>query len=876
MSSDKFLFERLYEEFGRRFILDQSIDKEIVENLNSGFPLRDYQIEAFKMFKCYFENHFDFKKIPSAVFFNMATGSGKTLIMAGLILYLFKKGYRNFLFFVHSNNIINKTKDNFLNQQSIKYLFDNKIEIDGKFISIEEVNNFESSNSDTINICFTTIHKLHGDLKIEKENSLTFDHFKDKRIVLIADEAHHGQAKTKNKRISENSNWENTIERILEKNNYNILLEFTATMGFEYNKDVYLKYLHRLLYRYDLKEYVKDGYSKNIEIFRVDGDKKYRMLTAVLINQYRQDVATKHQMKGFKPVILFKAQKEIKESLENHAIFRELIDNLAVKEVLDIKKRSDNKTIKELFEFYEEHSFSLDNLVAKIKINFSEKNCLNVNEESLDKKSITKKDRNELILQQNILNNLESKDNQIRAIFAVHKLNEGWDVLNLFDIVRVESKQAGGGGYKGKVSPSTISEAQLIGRGARYYPFVTNVSQDKFRRKFDEDLEHELRLLEELFFHSFNESKYITELKQALVETGLIDVEIEEKELKLKESFRKTNIFKTGFIYLNEKIRKDYSKTISFEQLGFKDTDFTFQIYSGKGKKSDAMDLRETDISKIKKITKTVKLSDIESHIIKNAISKINFFQFKNINRYFPSLQSINELLGKKEFLPEINIQFVGVQEDLEILSNNQIFSAVYSLLMKISETIKGNLVDYIGSNEFNPKKISNIFYDKRLRLEKNSRRSDGEIGYLSDKDWYVFNANYGTDEEKACVRLIERLINENLNQNFDEIYLIRNELHFRIFNFDDGQAFAPDFVLLLKNNKGDSLIYQIFIEPKGEHLKEVDEWKEKFLLKIEEKFHTTDLGKFVETLKHKVIGLPFYNKQEENKFKDSLFEVLK
>ncbi|MDA0062985.1 DEAD/DEAH box helicase family protein [Brachyspira hyodysenteriae] len=30
--------------------------------------------------------------------FNMATGSGKTLIMASLILYLYEKGYRNFLF----------------------------------------------------------------------------------------------------------------------------------------------------------------------------------------------------------------------------------------------------------------------------------------------------------------------------------------------------------------------------------------------------------------------------------------------------------------------------------------------------------------------------------------------------------------------------------------------------------------------------------------------------------------------------------------------------------------------------------------------------------------------------------------------------------
>jgi len=35
------------------------------------------------------------------------------------------------------------------------------------------------------------------------------------------------------------------------------------------------------------------------------------------------------------------------------------------------------------------------------------------------------------------LNSLETINNEIRAIFAVNMLNEGWDVLNLFDIVRL-------------------------------------------------------------------------------------------------------------------------------------------------------------------------------------------------------------------------------------------------------------------------------------------------------------------------------------------------------------------------------------------------------------------------------------------------------
>ena len=73
----------------------------------------------------------------------MATGSGKTLIMAGLMLYLYEKGFRNFLFFVNSNNIIRKTKDNFLNPQSSKYLFNNKIIVNDKEINIKETDTFD-------------------------------------------------------------------------------------------------------------------------------------------------------------------------------------------------------------------------------------------------------------------------------------------------------------------------------------------------------------------------------------------------------------------------------------------------------------------------------------------------------------------------------------------------------------------------------------------------------------------------------------------------------------------------------------------------------------------------------------------------------------
>ncbi|HCX99395.1 MAG TPA: type III restriction endonuclease subunit R, partial [Bacteroidales bacterium] len=112
------------------------------------------------------------------------------------------------------------------------------------------------------------------------------------------------------------------------------------------------------------------------------------------------------------------------------------------------------------------------------------------------------------------VNSLEERDNPYRIIFTVDMLNEGWDVLNLFDIVRLyETRQSKSGG---KIGSYTIKEAQLIGRGARYCPFIAEEDQERFKRKYDYDLANPNRILETMLYHSKQDSRYITELRQAL------------------------------------------------------------------------------------------------------------------------------------------------------------------------------------------------------------------------------------------------------------------------------------------------------------------------------------------------------------------------
>ena len=142
---------------------------------------------------------------------------------------------------------------------------------------------------------------------------------------------------------------------------------------------------------------------------------------------------------------------------------------------------------------------------------------------------------------------------------------------------------------------------------------------------------------------------------------------------------------------------------------------------------------------------------------------------------------------------------------------------------------------------------------------------------FINSKEWYAYNANFGTIEEKNLTYLIDRKI-EDLYKNFSEVYLIRNEQFFPIYDFEQGRPFYPDFVLFLMNNKEKIETYQIFVEPKGEHIAPKDKWKEDFLKSIKKKYKRTEeipLGEY------NIIGIPFYESKKEKDFELELFESI-
>ena len=852
---EQFLYELLNSVSSMGF-LKKEIPDSVKLNLSPKYELRGYQEEAFaRFFHCH-KNDFPNKSFPLHFLFNMATGSGKTLIMAGLILYLYEQGYRNFLFFVNSTNIIEKTKDNFLNPVSIKYLFNQEITIGNRRVRVNPVENFEGVNQNEINICFTTIQKLHIDLTTQKENAITFEDFRKYKVVLIADEAHHMSATTQEQAEVFRPTWENTVQTIFENNTGNLLLEFTATHDYT-NSAMVNKYRNKVIFRYDLPEFRNDRFSKDVTLVYSDFNLDERIIQALILSQYKREVAAKYRI-NLKPVILFKAQKTIAQSQENKANFHKVIEKLNAKQIAKIRK-SDIGIIQRAFRFFEENKISDDQLAERLKREFHEDFCLSVNDE-------TEKENYQILV-----NTLEDKSNRIRAIFAVQKLNEGWDVLNLFDIVRCYEPRDTG---RAKIGTTTQSEAQLIGRGARYFPFILTENSDRFRRKFDGDLEHELRVIEELHYHSINDSRYIAEIRQALVEQGIMDANEVTRELKLKDSFKKTKFYKFGLVYVNKAIEKDYRRVKSFADLGVKKRNYVHVIATGHGGAEAVLAGGKQNAVIKDNQPKDIAVKDINPNVVRSAIARNPFFTFANITKYFPNLPSISNFIVSKDYLGGLEITFQGNLYNLEE-NYSEHLSAMLGVLNQIEVEIRAQITDYEGSKEFTPSRIHEIFYDKTLKFSKDNERGKEDSQFeheVKTKDWFAFNTIYGTSEEKAFVRMLDRHI-EKLKEQYESIYLLRNEGHFAIYNFSDGATFQPDFVLFLHEKNGKSLTYQLFIEPKGGHLTDKDRWKEVFLKEIKQEFGNKVLK--LEESKYRLIGVPFYNNEDENLFRENLESAL-
>lgn len=877
--SESFLYEKL--DILKEVNALSPMPDIIEHSLSPNIVLRAYQKEAFQYFVTYFEKEGLRKNKQIHTLFHMATGSGKTVMMAGLILYLYTKGYRKFLFFVNQTNILKKTEENFLNTISSKYLFAEELSYLGMKIKVKKVDRFSDTPlGDDIELLFTTTQKLHMDMWDAKENAPTYDDFERDRIVFISDESHHINSYTKKKTVAEEDaekSWEYTVNRAFRSNKDSILLEFTATADLK-DKSVLVKYTDKIIYNYPLERFRASGYTKDFQNFATDTTLWDRTLIALILSEYRRYLFADLKL-NIKPVLMLKSQK-IKESEAFYDEFFKKLDRLTSYEIKALKN-ANISLLSKAISYFEEKDATLENLEHSLKNSFAEENTIIMNGASDDN------DTNQIKV-----NSLEDKDNHIRLIFAVDMLNEGWDVLNLFDIVRLYDTRQGSG-KAGKIGSYTIKEAQLIGRGARYCPFVFNGDEDlKYKRKFDGDLTNDYRILETMLFHSLNDSRYIAELKQALIATGLQAENPIVREYRLKDDFKNSDFYKKSYVYSNERLPRGRVDIKTIEpSLKTKIYRYTQKSVSGnvvnlfdEVKIEDSDNIKEINPSKTE--LKALSFRDVDYNILSGAAACYPELRFDVIKEKYPNVSSLKEFLLSEDYLGNSTLEITQTGASL---TGKDILEACKKAMNQIAGYVANIKQEFVGSKEFKPRMLKSVLHDKKIFLtsiqgngghgeSQNDCVNENYSLYLPDEPWYVFTDNYGTSEEKLFVKYFKTIIEPKLRSKNLEYYLIRNERipELAIYSFDAGERFEPDFLLFIKKEENAEVTsLQAYIEPKGTQLLLQDRWKEDFLLQIKDEHKVTNLlrGDYM------ILGLPFFNQEnrmaEFSKAVDELVEKL-
>lgn len=853
---------------------EQGLPKYITGNLKHN--LRHYQNSAIRnlliILKAFqvegsetYEVFRDFKEVNQFLF-RMATGSGKTDVMAASILALYKeKQVKRFLFTTNLKSVLNKTFDNLIDDLSEKYLFSPRIIIDGftvKIVHVGENEDFPEIEPNTIYIKIASIQTLSNQLDESKarEGRSSLDNIASENIALLVDEAHHFNANATVQKIESKQNpaaFESTMDTIRNtvKSNskYVIQLEFTATLPFGTKgkeRKVRDKYLDKLLYNYTLKEFViKDrmgngGYGKHLSQIEANETIESKMLTGILINQYRKYLARKNEFINFKPVILFKSNN-IGPSFEAQATFENLVENLTVKQLDDHVntnlRGTTSQAINWFLNFYDNINDKFD-FIESLKSDFLG-HILNAND-----------DKNEDRLLNN-LNTLDQIDNPYRAVFAVEKVSEGWDVLNLYDIVRVSER--------GKKA-NTNAEAQLVGRGSRYYPLVSKNGEIFKRQTFD--VTDERVMLETFHYHTIQDSDYLEQLSESYSALG-IPIELDKPPVTystvLKPEFKKEYFYQYGYFMENGKTEPKEEDYIDLESYGFKNG-FKYRPSSVIRERQVFKEDKEELLQPVPK--------RIERKYIIEAMSRIPFYRFNIMKKYMPQLISKRAFIDGEEWLGKWDHIIEFQVEENNALTDEAILQGTIEFLSRLADLIRRNYMKPRGTKHFVKVPAKKRLINYYERSFKQDSKSITEIRPLSmeNKPWSPYTNIIADKLERSMVKMIEENIMPDLIEKYERVYLIRNDEIFNkvgIYEYDGTRRYLPDFILYLLH-KETSKVTQIYLEPKGRGFIENDLWKQRILKSL-----GNDVEIVMETSndEFELLGVGFYTGDNYQEFEDEI-----
>ncbi len=393
----------------------------------------------------------DFEREFPSLTFSIATGVGKTRLMAACIAYLFlEKGIRHFFVLAPNLTLYEKLKQDFGNTAYAKYAFKGISEFATSPPVVVTGQNYDQNSTlfdqNQVYINIFNISKFNSDNKIsrkKKEKGLpprmkrlneylgdSYFNYLSKLddLVVLMDEAHRYHADSSRKAVNE-------LHPILG-------LEMTATP-----EDEKGKVFKNIVYEYNLAQALSDGqYVKDP--------------TIAMRENLKSSSISVEELERIKLADAIQFHEQTKTYLYNYSIENKL--KLVKPFILVVcKDTSHAKDITDLLE----NELCEGRYRGKVL--------------QYDSTTRGEEDNNQLFM------TLESPDNDIEIVVHVNMLKEGWDVNNLYTIVPLRKADA------------SILINQTIGRGLRL-PFggkrtgvsaidkLTIISHDNFNKIIEE------------------------------------------------------------------------------------------------------------------------------------------------------------------------------------------------------------------------------------------------------------------------------------------------------------------------------------------------------------------------------------------------------
>ncbi|MHA7844457.1 MAG: DEAD/DEAH box helicase family protein [Winogradskyella sp.] len=436
--------------------------------------------------------------------YEMATGSGKTMLMGASIYLLNKKhGIDNFLIItppakkdIYHKTVRNFTSGNFesvwADDSPFKYNLITGDNYQQNLFTDSNVPNIFIFNMDKFGANATNTEKAWESAiwKDEDGNTIGIKQFlQDKKLVIITDEAHHAQSKGGSGRIIKNFHPLSVIE-------------FTAT-AVENNRDQEKKN-QTIAFKYDIRSLLEDGHGKLVRAIAlatpekveksktdVPQSERLKLITLFLIHLIKKkSVLLDEKAKGLKPISFVKVKDDtkytqivfdyIKNELSND------IDNLNI--ILDKIAIQDLEIINLIKDLLESE---YQNDISKIS-----KDIQDIAETSIfyhgksDKE--TEKKFNEI------------RTNEVELVVYMQKLDEGIDLPNIYAMAVINDTD----------TEFKTSVKQIIGRGVRL---------NKEKREFDDIDDVLLQQAERLHIVCDKGKNFEEQIQAIQKEFGLID-----------------------------------------------------------------------------------------------------------------------------------------------------------------------------------------------------------------------------------------------------------------------------------------------------------------------------------------------------------------